>query len=150
MSIEHATHSGFDPDSHIIEQDGDIKPYDAPLEPSEYVDDFSRHSPQSLLPPEVFSVVYDAATEEDALRTKGVRPERISRLAHIPMNQALVRLALKGIDTSLAFPPVPEAEPEAAQNDFSAREQIEYDHLVDNAGKTTSEAEEIIKSRRSS
>ena len=146
MSIENENHSGFDPETNVIEEDGDVKPYVSPLEPPDYLGNLPQ-PPQSDVPPEVQAVLYDAAKKEDKARARGYSRERIATKVHIPLNQALIRLQLAKIDTSSAFPPERPAEVQEPDS-FTDDEERQMQILEDAGGKTRAEAENIVRGRR--
>lgn len=81
------------------------------------------------VPDKVLAVLYDAAVEEDRLRNLGVHPDRIARLAHIPMYKALTRLAIQKVNIDTAFPPetietAVEADIEVPDEIFAAAERL--------------------------
>jgi len=143
MPIENQHHSGFNPEMNVIEKDGDIKPYVAPLEPPDNLKNLPK--PPKGLPSEVRDILHEAALKEDILRQKGARKERISRIAHIPATKALARLGLQKIDITLAFPPDHEQQ---FPDDFTDAEEKQIDILMNGAGMNRAEAEQRVKARR--
>ncbi|MCA9335048.1 hypothetical protein KC953_02795, partial [Candidatus Saccharibacteria bacterium] len=97
-------------------------------------------------PNEVFSVLYDAAYEEDELRRRGLRSERIGQLVGKRLAKDLIDLQLRGIDTQNAF--VPEERIAAGSSDaygLTDEQWEKVDRLVDSGVLTYDEAIYRIK-----
>lgn len=63
------------------------------------------------MPPELFSVLYEAAEAENRLRDTG-ESHRIERVIDKQLEHELAKLANRGIDISLAHQQAPEVEKE--------------------------------------
>ena len=80
----------------------------------------------------VMSVIHEAALEEDRLRQKGARRERINATVGKKLAKNIIYLALQGEDTSLAFPPEKQSKSEMTQDDDLTDDQwAKVDYLVD-------------------
>lgn len=102
----------------------------------------------SKLPDEVFSVLYDAAYEEDELRRRGVRSERIGQLVGKRLAKDLIDLQLRGFDTQNAFVPEERIAVDNSDEDDLTDEQWEkIDRLVDSGVLTYDEAIYRIKNK---
>lgn len=99
------------------------------------------------MPNQVFSVIYDAAHEENRLRDKGYTQKRIGHLVGIQLSKKLIDLQLNDkVDTHLAFPP--ERADEAAQEpEMTEEQEIQIERLMNTTGISYDEALHRIAAR---
>lgn len=158
MTIEQ--HSGFNPDAHINEVDGDILPYVQPLEPPDYLADLPTPVEHDLyliessvndvstvetttLPTEVQQAMDTVDADAKKYQARGYKPDRVKELAG--RGRSLALLAARGIDISGALPS--ESLNSNEQDDFITSEQEkQIDHLMDTTGLSYNDAKNKVVS----